>query len=154
MSQPPAKPAPLRKLGNLRTLWPFVQRQRGLFAAWLVALAVSSAATLSLPAAVKRMIDHGFSGGTQINQAFALLFAVAVVLALATAARFYFVALLGEKVVADLRGRLYAHLIAWMPVSMIAAAAASWCRACRQTANCCAAWSAPPCRWPCAVRSR
>ncbi|WP_425529822.1 ABC transporter transmembrane domain-containing protein, partial [Xanthomonas campestris] len=111
MSQPPAKPAPLRKLGNLRTLWPFVQRQRGLFAAWLVALAVSSAATLSLPAAVKRMIDHGFSGGTQINQAFALLFAVAVVLALATAARFYFVALLGEKVVADLRGRLYAHLI-------------------------------------------
>lgn len=65
-----------------------MQRQRGLFAAWLVALAVSSAATLSLPAAVKRMIDHGFSGGTQINQAFALLFAVAVVLALATAARF------------------------------------------------------------------
>ncbi|MFC7521707.1 ABC transporter transmembrane domain-containing protein [Xanthomonas populi] len=103
---------PLRKLGSLRTLWPFVQRQRGLFAAWLIALAISSAATLSLPAAVKQMIDHGFSGGSQIDQAFALLFAVAVVLALATAARFYFVALLGEKVVADLRGRLYAHLIA------------------------------------------
>ncbi|MFC0152141.1 ABC transporter transmembrane domain-containing protein [Xanthomonas dyei] len=112
MNQPAAaRPNPLRKLGSLRTLWPFVQRQRGLFAAWLIALAVSAAATLSLPAAVKRMIDHGFSGGTQINHAFALLFAVAVVLALATAARFYFVALLGEKVVADLRGRLYAHLI-------------------------------------------
>ncbi|MBB4594888.1 ABC transporter transmembrane domain-containing protein [Xanthomonas cannabis] len=111
MNQPAARPSPLRKLGSLRTLWPFVQRQRGLFAAWLIALAVSSAATLSLPAAVKRMIDHGFSGGAQINQAFALLFAVAVVLALATAARFYFVSLLGEKVVADLRGRLYAHLI-------------------------------------------
>ncbi|TKA14850.1 ABC transporter transmembrane domain-containing protein [Xanthomonas euvesicatoria] len=112
MTEPAAaRPNPLRKLGSLRTLWPFVQRQRGLFAAWLVALSISAAATLSLPAAVKRMIDQGFSGDSQINQAFSLLFAVSVVLALATAARFYFVALLGEKVVADLRGRLYAHLI-------------------------------------------
>ncbi|RBJ98120.1 ABC transporter ATP-binding protein, partial [Xanthomonas oryzae pv. oryzae] len=112
MIQPAAaRPNPLRKLGSLRTLWPFVQRQRGLFVAWLVALTISAAATLSLPAAVKRMIDQGFSGDAQINQAFALLFAVSVVLALASAARFYFVALLGEKVVADLRGRLYAHLI-------------------------------------------
>lgn len=101
----------LRKLGSLGTLWPFVRRHRGLFAAWLAALAVSSAATLSLPMAVRQMIDHGFSGGGQINHAFALLMLVAVVLALATAARFFFVALLGEKVVADLRGRLYAHLV-------------------------------------------
>ncbi|MEN9157601.1 ABC transporter transmembrane domain-containing protein, partial [Xanthomonas perforans] len=112
MTEPAAaRSNPLRKLGSLRTLWPFVRRQRGLFAAWLVALSISAAATLSLPAAVKRMIDQGFSGDSQINQAFSLLFAVSVVLALATAARFYFVALLGEKVVADLRGRLYAHLI-------------------------------------------
>ena len=57
------------------------------------------------------MIDHGFTSGGQINRAFALLMLVAVVLALATAARFFFVSLLGEKVVADLRSRLYAHLI-------------------------------------------
>ncbi|WP_088101409.1 ABC transporter transmembrane domain-containing protein [Xanthomonas retroflexus] len=106
----PASP-PLRRLGSLRTLWPFVRRHSGLFSAWLLALAVSSAATLSLPPAVKQMIDHGFSSGGQINRAFALLMLVAVVLALATAARFYFVSLLGEKVVADLRSRLYAHLI-------------------------------------------
>ena len=55
--------------------------------------------------AVRQMIDHGFSGGGQINRAFALLMLVAVVLALATAARFFFVALLGEKVVADLRAK-------------------------------------------------
>ena len=36
----------------LKTLWPFVMRQRGLFAAWLIALALSSVATLSLPVAV------------------------------------------------------------------------------------------------------
>ena len=105
----PARKPP--KLGSLRALWPFVARHRGLFGAWLAALAVSSAATLSLPQAVRTMIDHGFGGGGQINQAFALLFAVAVVLGLATAARFYFVSLLGEKVVADLREQLYAHLI-------------------------------------------
>ncbi len=107
----PASAPPLRRLGSLRTLWPFVRRHSGLFTAWLLALAVSSAATLSLPPAVKQMIDHGFTSGGQINRAFALLMLVAVVLALATAARFFFVSLLGEKVVADLRSRLYAHLI-------------------------------------------
>ena len=106
-----AQPRKLQKLGSLKTLWPFVRRHSGLFTAWLIALAVSSTATLSLPMAVKQMIDHGFSGGGEINRAFMLLFIVAVVLALATAARFFFVSLLGEKVVADLRGRLYAHLI-------------------------------------------
>ena len=112
MTDTPATPAPpLRRLGSLGTLWPFVRRHIGLFSAWLVALAVSSAATLSLPPAVKQMIDHGFTSNGDINRAFALLFLVAVVLALATAARFFFVSLLGEKVVADLRSRLYAHLI-------------------------------------------
>lgn len=101
-------------IGSLRTLWPFVQRHRTLFVAWLVALAASSAATLSLPVAVRTMIDQGFAqgGGAAIDRAFLLLFAVAVALALATAARFFFVSLLGERVVADLRERLYTHLIA------------------------------------------
>ena len=105
----------LRRLGSLGTLWPFVRRHRGLFVAWLLALAVSSSATLSLPVAVRYMIDHGFGGGGQINAAFGLLFGVAVVLAVATAARFFFVSLLGEKVVADLRGQLYAHLVGLDP---------------------------------------
>ena len=101
-------------VGTLRMLWPFVQRHRGLFVAWLLALAASSTATLSLPIAFGTMIDQGFAKGSggDIDRAFALLFAVAVALALATAARFFFVSLLGERVVADLRERLYAHLIA------------------------------------------
>jgi ATP-binding cassette subfamily B protein len=112
MNDSPGRPASsLKQLGSLRTLWPFVHRHLRLFVYWLLALGLSSAATLSLPTAVKQVIDHGFSGGGQINQTFALLFAVAVLLAFATAARFYFVSLLGEKVVADLRSRLYAHLI-------------------------------------------
>ncbi|HET8818075.1 MAG TPA: ABC transporter transmembrane domain-containing protein [Xanthomonadaceae bacterium] len=98
---------------SLRALWPFVRMHRGLFTAWLVALACSSTATLTLPVAFRRMIDQGFAagGGGAIDRAFMLLFTVALVLALATAARFYFVSLLGERVVADLRRRLYAHLV-------------------------------------------
>ncbi|MGN7724943.1 ABC transporter transmembrane domain-containing protein [Luteimonas sp. 22616] len=103
------KPKP--RLGSLRALWPFVMRQKGLLVAWLVALAASSTATLSLPLVVRRMIDHGFSGDGNINATFALVFAVALGLAVATAARFFFVSLLGERVVADLRERLYSHLV-------------------------------------------
>ena len=105
-----SKKAPL---GSLRALWPFVRRHMGLFVGWLVALAVSSAASLSLPVAFRTMIDEGFKRGSagDIDRAFLLLFAVALVLALGTAARFFFVSLLGERVVADLRERLYAHLI-------------------------------------------
>ena len=99
------------KLGTLRALWPFVRQHMGLFMAWLAALAVASAATLSFPVAFRRMIDDGFSSGGNIDQVFLLVFAVVGVLALASASRFFFVSLLGEKVVADLRQQLYAHLV-------------------------------------------
>jgi ATP-binding cassette subfamily B protein len=107
----PTTPPSKAPIGTLRALWPFVMRQRALFGAWLVALAAASAATLSLPLAVGQMIDRGFSSAGNIDRAFGLLFLVALALALASAARFYFVSLLGERVVADLRQRLYAHLI-------------------------------------------
>ena len=106
---PSAKPKP--RLGSLRALWPFVRSHTGLFIAWLLALAVASAATLSLPIAVRQIIDQGFSSGSNVDRVFLSLFGVAVVLAMASAARFYFVSLLGERVVADLRRTLYGHLI-------------------------------------------
>lgn len=110
---PSAKTAAAKApIGSLRTLWPFVRKHLGLFVAWLIALAASSTATLSLPPAFKTMIDQAFTqGGGAIDQAFVLLFGVALALALATAARFFFVSLLGERVVADLRQQLYTHLI-------------------------------------------
>ena len=98
-------------IGSLRTLWPFVMRQKGLFFAWLLALTASSSATLALPVAVRHIIDHGFSSGSNIDATFAMVLLVAIALALATAARFFFVSLLGERVVADLRNRLYGHLV-------------------------------------------
>ena len=98
-------------IGSLRTLWPFVMRQKALFFAWLLALVASSSATLALPVAVRHIIDQGFSSGSNIDATFAMVLLVAVALALATAARFFFVSLLGERVVADLRNRLYGHLV-------------------------------------------
>ena len=114
MSSPdPAQKAPAAPIGSLRALWPFVRRHLGLFIAWLAALAVSSSASLSLPVAFRTMIDDGFRSGSAggIDRAFLLLFVVALVLAVGTAARFFFVSLLGERVVADLRTKLYGHLI-------------------------------------------
>ena len=104
-------PAPKAPIGSLRALWPFVRRHSGLFVAWLTALAFSSTATLSLPVAFRQMIDHGFSSGDNVDRTFGFVLVVIVVLALATAARYFFVTLLGERVVADLRQRLYGHLL-------------------------------------------
>ena len=98
-------------VNSLRGLLPFLRPHRPLLASWLGALAVSSGATLTLPVAVKYMIDEGFGAGQSVDKWFALMLLVAVVLALATAARFYFVALLGERVIADLRRTLYGHLL-------------------------------------------
>ncbi|MBS3897022.1 ABC transporter transmembrane domain-containing protein [Silanimonas sp.] len=103
---------PRQRLNSLRGLLPFLAPHRRLLAAWFGALALSSAATLSLPVAVRHMIDQGFSAGGDIDRWFLLMFGVALLLAFATALRFYFVSILGERVLADLRGRLYRHLLA------------------------------------------
>ena len=104
---PPSRPP----MNTLRGVLPFLRPHRALLALWLGSLALSSSATLLLPVTVKYVIDQGFVAGSPINQWFMLLFGVAVLLGLATAARFYFVSLLGERVVADLRRTLYGHLL-------------------------------------------
>ncbi|GAK68836.1 putative ABC transporter permease/ATP-binding protein [Agrobacterium rubi TR3 = NBRC 13261] len=96
----------------LTSLFPYLKRYRGLVAAAIFALVLSSATTLALPLAVRRIIDHGFEGadGAMINSYFAVLLAIAVVLALASAMRYYYVMTIGERVVADLRRDVFAHL--------------------------------------------
>ena len=102
-----------RKIGALRNLWPFLKPHKGLAIGWLVFLGLSSGASLLLPVAVRHIIDHGFlaSDIATINGTFLGLFGVAVVLALATAARYYCIALLGERSLASLRTSLYQHVI-------------------------------------------
>jgi ATP-binding cassette subfamily B protein len=109
MAVKPAR-APVRALA---ALWPYVRPYRGLMAAAIGFLLLSSGASLSLPRAVGQMIDHGFSAANAafIDRYFLALFVVAGVLALGTAARFYFVTRLGEQVMADLRRAVYQHLL-------------------------------------------
>lgn len=104
---------PVRQLAALGALWPYMRRHRALAAGWLGFLALSSAATLSLPVAVRHMIDRGFAShdAALINQTFIVLFVVALVLAIATAARYFCITLLGERAIAALREILYARII-------------------------------------------
>ena len=86
----------------------------------LVALILSAAAMLTVPVAVRRMIDVGFAGhdGGFIDLYFVTLIGIGLVLALASAARMYAVNWLGERVVADLRARgVPASGHAWAPPS-------------------------------------
>ncbi len=106
-------PTAARRFEALRLLFPLLKPYRWTIAAWLTFLALSSSAALSLPIAVRYMVDNGFTHANPatLNNYFLALFGVAVLLALATALRFYFITVLGERVVADLRRKLYVHLL-------------------------------------------
>ena len=99
------------RLRPLLLLLPYVARYRvrALFA--LGALILAALATLAVPLAVRRMIDFGFSGERSlIDSYFGVMIVVVAVLALASALRFYLVMTLGERIVADLRSEVFAHL--------------------------------------------
>src|SRR5205085_9982551 len=97
-------------LTSLRGLVPFLRPHRALLVGWLLALTISSSATLMLPWAFRQVVDQ-INHGSAIDRWFLLLLGVAVTMAFATGARFFFVSLLGERVIADLRRSLYSHLL-------------------------------------------
>jgi ATP-binding cassette subfamily B protein len=108
-------------LAALRGLLPFLRPYRRQFMLAGIALLVAAGATLAIPYAFKQMIDHGFgahAGGQgirNVNATFLALFGVASVLAVATAARFYTVSWLGERVTADIRSAVYRHVVGQSP---------------------------------------
>ncbi|MDB5632890.1 MAG: transporter [Tardiphaga sp.] len=111
-------PAPSRaKLRPLLALAPYVGRYRGRVALALVSLTIAALTTLIVPIAARRMIDFGFSpeGIAMINSYFSVMIAVVAVLAGASAARYYLVMTIGERIVADLRRDVFAHLTALSP---------------------------------------
>jgi ATP-binding cassette, subfamily B, bacterial len=99
-------------LRPLLRMLPYVRRYRGRVAAAFLALLIASVATLAVPVAVRRMIDFGFSAERVglIDQYFSVMIGVVAVLAIASASRYYLVTTLGERVVADLRTDVFAHL--------------------------------------------
>src|SRR5215471_8135745 len=107
---PPAEQR--RSIRPLFGLVPFVARYRGRAAAALVALMMAAAATLAVPIAVRRMIDHGFDPARAglIDEYFGVMILVVAILAGASAMRYYLVTTLGERVVADLRDAVFARV--------------------------------------------
>ena len=106
-----ARPA----LGSLTMLWGFAKRYPGRIAGALIALIVSSAATLGIPSGFRLVIDRGFMGGGDISRWFEYLLLIVIILAVASALRFYFVSWLGERVVADIRSATQANLLRHAP---------------------------------------
>lgn len=104
---------PKSRFRPLAALMPFVLRYPGRFLLALAALFVAALATLAIPLAVRRMIDLGFAteaGGT-IDRYFLAILGVVAILALASAARYYLVTTIGERVVADLRAAVFARIV-------------------------------------------
>jgi ATP-binding cassette subfamily B protein len=101
-----------RSLKPLMGLVPYLRRQPTTLALAALALVVSAIAMLSVPIAVRRVIDTGFSAGNGdlVHQYFLMLILVGFVLAVAGAGRFYLVNILGERVVSDLRSDVFRHL--------------------------------------------
>ncbi len=113
-------PAARTSLATLKGLFPFLRPYQQQFLLAGLALLLAAAATLAIPYAFRMMIDLGFGqtdgkGIHQVNLAFAALFGLAVVLGITTAARFYLVSWLGERVTADIRNAVYHHVLKQSP---------------------------------------
>ncbi|QTN28312.1 ATP-binding cassette domain-containing protein [Rhodoferax sp. AJA081-3] len=106
---------------SLSGLIPFLRPYRGRIVLAFVFLVTAALATLAFPLALRGLIDGGLVKGNQGDQImamrehFALLFGVAVALGLSSAARFYMVSWLGERVTADLRNAVYSHVLKQSP---------------------------------------
>ncbi len=113
----PAKASPR----SLSGLWPFLLPYRGRIALALTFLVLAAVATLAFPVALRSLIDTGLvqsDKGSQVmalREHFVALFAVAVALGLFSAARFYMVSWLGERVTSDLRNAVYSHVLQQSP---------------------------------------
>ena len=116
-----ASSAPPRNVRSLGGLVPFLRPYRGRIVAAAVFLVLAAASTLVFPIALKSLIDQGFVStdpGARVmalREHFFALFGVGVALGVFSAARFYMVSWLGERVTADLRNAVYSHVVRQSP---------------------------------------
>ena len=112
----------MNRFGGLALLGPYLRPYRGRTVLALLSLLVAAGTVLAFGACLRALIDRGFAQGRPdvLNYALASLLAVAIVLAIASGARYYLVSWLGERVVGDLRRDLFAHVVrlgpAWFEI--------------------------------------
>jgi len=109
------EPPKAKNLSGLSMVWGFAAVYRAQLVGAATALLFAAAATSGVPYAFKLIIDRGFSGGGDIARWFQYLLMLVVVLAIATAVRFYFVSWIGERVVADIRLAVHRNLLRLAP---------------------------------------
>ena len=106
---------------SLSGLAPFLRPYRVRIGLAFLFLVLAALSTLAFPLALRGLIDGGLVKGDQGEQVmamrehFALMFGVAIALGLSSAARFYMVSWLGERVTADLRNAVYGHVLQQSP---------------------------------------
>jgi ATP-binding cassette subfamily B protein len=114
---PPNNQLELRPKGSslkpLKAIIPFIRPYSGTLTVAVIVLLAASAATGSLPLAARYLIDNGLASGDSEQIDFYFKLVVGVILAISglSAARLYLITWLGERVVADIRDKVYAHVI-------------------------------------------
>jgi ATP-binding cassette, subfamily B, bacterial len=109
--------APVRNLTKLSTLLRYLARYKVMVAWALIAMVIAAASPLAIFRVLQYVIDQGLvaENAARINFLFGVMMGVIVVMAIATAVRYRFVTLLGERVVADIRKEVHANLIELNP---------------------------------------
>ncbi|APZ52889.1 ABC transporter transmembrane domain-containing protein [Salipiger abyssi] len=106
-----------RKLGSLGALWPFMLPYKGMMLAAVLALMATAAVSLTLPLAVRRVVDNfSVEDGGLLDYYFLAALGIAGLLAVGTALRYALVTRLGERVVADIRKAVFDRVIGLSPV--------------------------------------
>lgn len=103
-----------KRLGPLRRLLPFILAYPVRLALTVLFLLVSATTSLAIPALLGGVIDQGFiqQNLAMVGQYGGIIIGIAAVMALASGARFYFISVIGERVIADLRQAVFSHLLA------------------------------------------
>ncbi|MFY1710773.1 ABC transporter transmembrane domain-containing protein [Tritonibacter mobilis] len=105
-----------RRIGVLKALWPFMRPYRGMIFAALGALTLTAGVSLSLPLAVRRVVDNfRITDAALLNQYFTAAMIMAALLAFGTGLRYALVTKLGERVVADIRKAVFDRIIGMSP---------------------------------------
>lgn len=105
-----------KKVGSLRALVPFFAPYRLQVILAACALVLTATVSLLLPMAARRVVDGFATSDVEIlDSYFAAAVAIAFVFALGTAARYFIVTRLGERVVADIRTAVFDRMIGMSP---------------------------------------
>ena len=100
-------------LSQLKLVVPLLKPYKKAIVTALVFLVLGAAANLAIPVAFKLMIDLGFSAENQdrLSQYFILVFAVSIAMIIFTSLRYFWVSWIGQRVVTDLRKKVYGKVI-------------------------------------------